>query len=145
MSHGYSTVPYETNDQYQKIPLDKPSEFIFPVHMGPILSGKGFWFEAVCSTGASVETSVSIMSEVPWDLTESVSHGWPVINPNDIWSPCQDIPNFTLTAGKIYRKISTECLQPYRRIRMIVTPNTPTDSTAKRLSYAALRMDLSFI
>lgn len=145
MSHGYLTIPRDTNDQYQKLRLGEPTEFVFTVHTEPIMAGKGFWFEAICSTNASVETSVSVMSDIPWDMHTSIRNGWPIINPNDIWSPCTEIPNFSLTAGKIYRLISTECILPYRRIRMIVTPSTPTDEKAKGLDHAAIRMDLALL
>lgn len=141
---GYNSIPLNANEPYQRIPLDRPSTHTILVH-DSVIVGCGYWFEAVCSTNASVKTSVSIMANVPWNMTEAVRKGWPVINEEDLWSPCPDLPDFTLTSGVIYRKVVTECIQPYRRIKFTVTPSIPSDANAKRLGYAALRIEMFII
>lgn len=143
MSYGFCTIPVGTNDKYQPIPLNEPSQYTLPIHSESIITGKGYWLECVCSTDADVTLDVSVMANVPWDTGDSISKGWPTINDEDLWTPCPDIQSFSLTAGVIHREISTESLKSYRRIRVTINPKTPKHEIAKNIGYAAFRLELS--
>lgn len=146
MSYVIHTVPLNVNEPYYKLPLDRVSQFNIPLHSGAMVIGKGLWLEILSSTDCTIKSDVSVLADLPWNVMDSRSKGWPVLSEEDLWSPCPDLPEtISVTAGKIYRYIHNECVKPYRRIRLTVTPSEPTDEIAKRLSYAAFKLMLSII
>ena len=146
MALGYFTIPIDANEQYQILPLDKPSQFILPVHRDGSLIGKGFILEVICSTNCTIKSDVSCIADVPWSVKDSQTKGWPIVMEEDLWSPCPDLPqSISITEGKLFHYEYNECIKPYRRIRLTVTPSLPSDERAKRLSYGAIRIELSII